>query len=359
VVSVRARVAALVVASLALSGCSILGFGDDCGGTEIIGEFEQVGDLVENSNVQSSDVEIGTVRQIELSGWTARVRMCLDEAEKISADTDAVVRTTSLLGEKFIDLKEQSPGPPFLQDGDVIGIDRTSKATELEDVFARLATVLGTGNLHKINEFVHSQAVILQNHEDDIRTVLHKLRVFTDALADRQDQIAAAVDSLDAVSRNVLNDRRILQRFLDSFADASGILASNKAGLQELIRSLDRFSNVSLQLLNATEQGLDQQFDRLRPVLRTAAANSRNLRRIVQTLATFSDWFPETMPGDYLQLDVCQAGEEDYDQGRNCPQSVTNDNPNGSGGGAETRTSSSESRSGLELILRRPVEDEG
>jgi phospholipid/cholesterol/gamma-HCH transport system substrate-binding protein len=339
-----------------LSGCAALGLTGDCEGTEVVGEFDQVGDLVENSNVQSSDVEIGTVRQIELSGWTARVSMCLDSDEKISADSDAIVRTTSLLGEKFIDLRPRSPGPPYLQDGDVIGLDRTSKATELEDVFARLATVLGTGNLHKINEFVSSQARILQNHEDDIRTVLRKLRIFTDALADRQDQIAAAVDSLDAVSRNVLDDRRVLQRFLDSFADASGILASNKAGLQDLIRSLDRFSNVSLQLLNATEQGLDRQFRDLRPVLRTAAANSRNLREIVQTLATFSDWFPETMPGDYLQLDVCQAGEEDYDQGRNCPQSVTNDNPNG-GGSAGANASSPESRSGLELILRRAVED--
>ena len=47
-------------------------------GLEIIGNFEQVGDLVENANVQSSDVKIGTIQKIELDGWEAQVTMCLE-----------------------------------------------------------------------------------------------------------------------------------------------------------------------------------------------------------------------------------------------------------------------------------------
>jgi hypothetical protein len=33
------------------------------------------------------------------------------------------------------------------------------------------------------------------------------------------------------------------------------------------------------------------------------------------------------MPGRYLQLDVCQAAPESYNQGTTCPQSVANDDP--------------------------------
>src|SRR3712207_264988 len=139
------RLAAAVAVLLLTSSCAVLGFASACGGTEIIGKFEEVGDLVENANVQSSDVEIGTVSTIELDGWEAEVTMCIDEGEQIPEDSELVIRTTSLLGEKFVDVQPQSDEPPFLTDGDIVEIDQTSKATELEEVFAKLAAVLGTG----------------------------------------------------------------------------------------------------------------------------------------------------------------------------------------------------------------------
>src|SRR5688572_13917378 len=128
-----------LIAALTISSCAVLGFETACKGTEIIGKFAQVGDLVENANVQASDVVVGTIKKIELDGWEAQVTMCLNPEEKIPADIVAVVRTTSLLGEKFVDLQSQSEGGPFLEDGDVLTSDQTSKATELEEVFAKLA----------------------------------------------------------------------------------------------------------------------------------------------------------------------------------------------------------------------------
>lgn len=341
------RIALGLTATLLSSSCAMIGLSSPCGGTEIIGKFDQVGDLVKNSNVQSSDVTIGTVTDIELDrgNWQATVTMCLDEGEQIPADVQAVVRTTSLLGEKFIDLKPQGSGPPFLEEGDVIDADQTSKATELEDVFAKLAAVLGTGNLEQINRFTSAQATILRDRAGDVRQVLNRLRRFTDVLADRKDQIAASIDSLDSVARTAVDDSQVLEEFLTTFADSSGVLADQKDALQDLLFALDRFTGISVQLLRETEAGLDSQFRDLRPVLRTAVANSRNLTEALRTLATFSRWFPETMPGDYLQLDVCQAQPDSFGQGTTCPQSVANDDPDASGSVSN----------GLELILEQPL----
>lgn len=314
------RAALLAVLPFLMGSCGLVGLEPACNGSQLIAKFDQVGDLVTNSNVQSSDVEIGNVQSIELDGWEARVEMCIDGGEQIPEDVIAVVRTTSLLGEKFIDLQSQSEGPPFLADGAVLETDRTSKATELEEVFAKLAGVLGTGNLEQINRFTSAQATILRDHAGELRDVLVDLRDFTDVLADRKVQIADAVDNLDSVATTLLADKPVLRNFLRSFADSSEVLANQRDGLRSLLFSLERFTDVSVQLLNATESGLNRQFADLRPVLETLVANSANLRRTLETLATFSQWFPETMPGEYLQLDVCQAGEQDYDQGTNCPQ---------------------------------------
>ena len=348
------RIVALLVISVTASSCAVLGFKSDCKGTEVIANFEQVGDLVVNANVQSSDVEIGTISDIELDGWNARATMCLQGDQDISKNSEAIVRSTSLLGEKFIDLRPSVKEPPYLEDGDVIDVDRTSKATELEDVFARLATILGTGNLEQLNRFTSAQAKILRNHSGDLRTVLSDLRSFTDVLASSKEDLGLAVDSLDSVSQNILDDSGVLKDFIRSFADSSGVLANQKNALQDLLFSLERFSDISVQLLKETEAGLNSQFDDLRPVLRVAVKNSQNLSKGLKTLATFTKWFPESMPGDYLQLDVCQASPDDYDEGLTCPQSDQLDNPGAKSAGGITSTPPSSS---IESILERPLEE--
>jgi phospholipid/cholesterol/gamma-HCH transport system substrate-binding protein len=353
------------------TSCAALGISGDCDGTEVIAYFEQVGDLVEAANVQSSDVIIGTIQNIELDkeNWLAEVTMCVETEEKVAADVKAVVRTTSLLGEKFVDLQPESPGPPYLADGTIIEVEDTSKATELEDVFAQLGTILGSGNLEDLNAFTAAQAKILGNHSGDLKEVLSRLRKFTDLLVSRKGDIAASMDSFDNVSRTILDSSATLESFLESFGEASGVLADQKEGLQDLLFSLQRFSDVSLRLLDATEEGLTKQFADLRPVLRTAVKNSGNIRKTLTTLATFSDWFPETMPGDYLQLDVCQALETTT-QGTTCPQSDKNDDPRAAGdpaapGSDPGGTDGSDGSDGtepapfpttdLETILERPL----
>lgn len=345
----RRLVASIAIATLIGSGCSAIGITAACDGTEIIGKFEQVGDLVPNANVQSSDVEIGTVSTIELDGWNAAVTMCLDPGEQVPADTELVVRTTSLLGEKFVDVQAQSEGAPFLEDGAIVDVENTSKSTELEEVFAKLASILGTGNLEQLNRFTTAQANILRNRGGELREVLSRLRRFTDLLNRRRTDIATSIDSLDSVARTVVGDSDILERFLESFAGSSRVLEDQKEELQRLLVALDRFTLVTVQLLNSTEQGLDEQFRDLRPVLRTAVANSGNLRKSLQTLATFSQWFPETMPGDYLQLDVCQAPPDHFAAGRTCPQNIQNDDP--AGGARQATTPAGEYENAIHYIL--------
>ncbi len=327
------RAALLIALALATTSCAVLGVTfSSCQGTIVIANFEQVGDLVKAADVQSSDVSIGTIEKIELDKekWQARVTMCLNEGEKIPVDSEAVVRTTSLLGEKFVDFRPRSLGGPYLEDGDILGIEDTSKATELEDVFAELSQILGAGQLHQINTFTAAQAKILGGHETELREVLSRLSRFTELLADNKGDIAAGIDNLDDVARTALRNQAVLQRFLESFDDASAILANEKENLQQLLASLEQFTEVGIRLLDATDEGLTEQFAKLRPVLRTVVANSRNLRKALATFGTFTDWFPETMPGDYLQLDVCQALET-HTQGKTCPQSVQNDDPKGAG----------------------------
>ncbi len=100
----------------ALSGCAR-------GGTTIVATFEDVGDLQTRGSVQVADVRVGQIEKISLTkDFRARVRLNLNPGVKVPRDSNALLRTTSLLGEKFVELRpngEPSAGPHF-RDGDVI-----------------------------------------------------------------------------------------------------------------------------------------------------------------------------------------------------------------------------------------------
>ena len=67
--------------------------------------FADVLDLVPRAKVQTNDVPIGTVTKIALSdGNEAVVTMQVDPNTGLPAEVEAVLKQTSLLGERYVDL---------------------------------------------------------------------------------------------------------------------------------------------------------------------------------------------------------------------------------------------------------------
>jgi phospholipid/cholesterol/gamma-HCH transport system substrate-binding protein len=120
-----------------------------CGGSgmKITATFDDVGDLQKRHSVQVADVRVGSISSIKLTDdYKAKVTMSVDQGTKIPADSQAVLRTTSLLGEKFIEIRPRGNPTqgPYLSDGAVI--KDTLEAPELEFVAEEAVQVLGAVN---------------------------------------------------------------------------------------------------------------------------------------------------------------------------------------------------------------------
>ena len=124
---------------LVASGLAACGSG---GGTiKVDAIFHQIGDLPRYANVQSSDVVIGSVRAINLDGYNARVTLRIDKDAHIPRNAQALIRSTSLLGEEFVELRapaREAPSTQTLHDGDVIPLDRTDRIPGLDDALISL-----------------------------------------------------------------------------------------------------------------------------------------------------------------------------------------------------------------------------
>src|ERR1700754_2224753 len=147
------------VLALLTSGCGALSGGlrgvDLPGGADLgdrpyhlpIG-FEDVVDLVPQPLVKGSAVPAGTVTEIAVGpNWTAMVTVLVNGDVAMPANAQARLRTTSLLGEKFVELLAPDDAQGRIADGATIALDRTGRAAEVEEVLGALSLLLNGGGI--------------------------------------------------------------------------------------------------------------------------------------------------------------------------------------------------------------------
>lgn len=269
--------------------------------------FTDAGDLVRFANVQSSDVKVGSVRGIGLQGYRARVTMRIDADQEIPSNAQALIRSTSLLGEKFVELdvpEGVTPSTQPLRNGDVIPLERTQRILGIDDAFVKLGRLLQGGTPADLATLIHSSAEIVRGREEALGQVFTDLRGFSGALARRAPDVASAIDSLDSAFKTLAGGRDVITRALASSADATEILAQQQANLDRLVSSLDRSSAVLARYMKATRPSSDRALKDLRLVLDQVMKATGDLEKAVVSLARFSDLWPRAFPGDYLQLDI-------------------------------------------------------
>jgi phospholipid/cholesterol/gamma-HCH transport system substrate-binding protein len=269
--------------------------------------FKQVGDLPRFASVQSSDVVIGSVRAINLDGYHARVTLRVDRTANIPRNAIALIRSTSLLGEEFVELRAPAGEPAAsqrLQDGDVIPLARTSRIPGLDDALISLGRLLQGGTTADLATVIHSSAQIVKDKGAELGQIFTQLRQITPVLAGRAPDLAIAIDNLNAELSTEAKNADLISRAISSTADATGILASQQSDLDRLVASLDQASSVLARYTKATVPTTDRSVKDLTAVLDKVMLTTGDLDKALSSLAQFTDLWPRAFPGDYLQLDV-------------------------------------------------------
>ncbi len=290
---------ALLVASVAF-GC---GQGER---ETVVAEFLDVGDLVVRANVQQSDAVIGTVRSIDLveeeERWIARVEMAIDPDTQVNTVTTAVVRSTSLLGEKYVDLVPNGAGEPLR--GKAIPTQRSAKAPELEAIFAQLGAILESGALADLAALSTASAMILEGQEGSVGRVLDQTVKLIGSLASQREALASALGDLSSASRTLADRSGTLDRALDVSDDALSIIASQQSELDELLVQLDRIGGPLARLTRAHKHDIDAQLRAVNKIVPKLHEARGRLEHAVEVLPSFTELFARAAPGDYVQLDV-------------------------------------------------------
>lgn len=302
----RISVIALLPVAVAtlLTGCR----GDDS--IHISAVFHDVGDLVSRASVQVSDVKVGTVDSIGLSGYDAKVEMTIDRSAHIPANATAIIRSTSLLGEKFVELKapDASSVSDVLKDGASIPADRTGRIPGLDDVLVKLGRILEGGDLADLGTFIHSAAGIVDGKQQQLGDIFAELNRLSTTINARTPELVQVIDNLDPSFGHLAAASSTIGQAIDDSARAMRILAQQSTDLDRLLVSLDRFASVTASLAKDTTTADDVALKDLRVLLQQAVTATSDLDQSLSALARFTDLWPRAIPGDYIQLRVNVEG---------------------------------------------------
>lgn len=302
---VRAALALLV--GLLVSSCTLPGQVE--GPVELTATFSDVGDLVTGHSVQVADVRVGSITGIELTDdYRAKVTMRIKDGLDLPSNSEAVLRTTSLLGEKFVELRpphdadgKEIPASGTLDDGDTI--EHASQAPELEFVAEAAVNVLAGVASNDLSTLIETGAVGFGGRAAELGSLIDSLSVVTGTLADQTSNILAIIDGLDQATATLASADDRVDQLLVNLASTTQVLSDNRDLTLQTLRDLTRLAQDQNEIVfQPFRADIDRQIGQLDAILQAVASQREEVGVLVDWLAEFTHKVPLGVPGDFAQI---------------------------------------------------------
>ena len=252
------------------------------------------------ADIRASGVSIGKIREKERlpGGNMTLVGMELDRAAApLDADARVIMRSKTILGEKYLEITRGTPGGPQIPEGGRLPSAQVEETVELDEVLGildpttrnlfrtwqqeqggaakesgkSLSDALGT-----LPRFVASGTDVLEvldRQADDVRRLTRNTGRVFGALTENESQLTNLVTSFDQVFESTARRQEALRQ---TFAIFPTFLDESKATAE----NLETFAQLARPVISDLRPAIQD----LRPTLRDARAFAPDLERFVKSL---------------------------------------------------------------------------
>lgn len=324
-------VGAAVVAVLGagLAGCGTTAADLPLPGTSMPGDtyrvsatFDDALNLAQGASVKVNGVVVGRVVEIGVEDLKAVVTMDIATDTQIGTTADFRLRTTTALGELFVDVVENpaeaapaetatSPEPGgtgVLEDGAKVDPDRSSAAPTVEDTLSAASLFINGGGLSQIQTIVDETNLAIGGREDTVRDVLHRVTSTASAVTDMSADIDAALAAVANASGVLAARQDTINRALTEIAPAAQVLDQNTASLVDLLTSVDALGSVVVPTIEQTRDDIAAIAEQAGPIFAEVASVEPRLDAGVEQILAFVAGMQSGVPGSFLNTHLAFRG---------------------------------------------------
>jgi phospholipid/cholesterol/gamma-HCH transport system substrate-binding protein len=239
-------------------------------GYEISAEFDQAENLGSQADVRISGVNVGKVLSVGLDRHTGLTKAVMEIDPQFAprpADTRAVLRQKTLLGETYVELSPGSPTGRKLPDGAMLPRGQVAPTVQLDQILS----TFDPKTRQAFETWMQQQGTALTGRGEDLNEALAELYPF----ATNVDSVLAVLNRDSAATSTLLNDG----------GQVFSSIASSPAALQQLIDN----ANAAFSATAAQSSALAQTIKAFPPFLVATKATVDRVNRFAQTTKPLVD----------------------------------------------------------------------
>lgn len=281
--------AALVGTICALMALSIAVYGKAFSDVvEVTVEAERAGlQLSPNGDVRMRGALVGRVASLDVEGDHAVVRLQIDrdKADDIPSNVQARIVPTTLFGQKYVDLVTlEAPADEPISDGDVIPVDRSSTAVELNAVLDELEPVLSAVRPQDLSVTLEALASGLEGRGELIGENAERVAKYLHEFNPQLPLLVKDLRAFGTTADTYANAAPDLLRLLDSSTVTSKSVLALRADLRESYAELTSLANVAREFFGVNGDLMVRANGLARPVLELLALYSPEFKCVFQSL---------------------------------------------------------------------------
>ncbi|MCV7219506.1 MCE family protein [Mycolicibacterium elephantis] len=273
--------------------------------------FVESGGLKAGAPVQVAGYRIGEVSSVDLEGAQVLVKFKVDSGVRLGEQTEAKIRTKSLLGAKVLEITPRGEG----RLSRAIPAERTQSPYQLPDALGDLTATIESLDTTGVSESLATLAETFKDTPPDVRNAVEGVGRFSQTLAERDtalrsllananqasavlseraDQVGQLVANSNALLAELLAQRDALGQLSGNLSalaqQLSGFIADNKARLRPALDKL----NGALAIVDARKAGLQQAIKYLNQY-------AMSLGESVASGPFFKAYIANLLPGQFIQ----------------------------------------------------------
>jgi phospholipid/cholesterol/gamma-HCH transport system substrate-binding protein len=264
--------------------------------------FDDVADMANGALVQMADVKIGEVTSIKLVGDRAQVRMSFDETARVPQAVTARVRRTSVIGEKFIELRPDTKDQdaPLLRDGATI--TKTEVVPDLEQLVSSGTEVFTALSASELGALIDENAKGFGGKGPTLARLVDDLDRIMAGFRTRTDTVSRLVDAMDELASDLGPSSKANAEALANLATTTQILNEQRQALVNLLISLRDLAIQGRSILEQHRTQVGEQLVALRAVTQAIADRQRDLGLLLANLPIHNVALHSAVVEDFVQV---------------------------------------------------------
>jgi phospholipid/cholesterol/gamma-HCH transport system substrate-binding protein len=257
---------------------------------DIKAEFADAAGLSVENQVRVAGIRVGNVQDIKLAGDRVEVLMEIDNGIEIPKDAFAEIKLATLLGTKFVDI-EAKGGGPFMEEGDLIPMERTATPYEIYQASNQGTNVLEDLDGPALNKMLVELTDLTRVVKEEVGTALAGLNELGAGLNAKDEELRSLLEGADELTGTLSDEGDNIVRLIDASNDVLGSVASKREQVQSLLEVTKQMAGNLTDLVRDNRGRLDAILTDLHKALVVLERNVKHVDMAMEYAGPSSRYF--------------------------------------------------------------------